>query len=340
MFDRVADLVAEHFPDAVLAPYVQTGATDSRHFTAICEHVYRFAPFRMSAAQRRAIHSYDEHLGVDGVPGRHRLVPGPDRGTPDAGFPKPAWENDAWAPRRRPAGVRAHLTVPWSATSAPAALPRPSGCSSKDQWVDLQIQEAMKRGDFDNLPGAGKPIEGLGTDHDPDWWLKKLVEREKISVLPPALQLRKDDAELDAKLDRHTAESEVRRELEEFNARVMKARYTPVDGPPLITMPRDVEAEVDAWRERRLARRSARRPPGRPRHRPRSRQPLVAAGSGAVPAERLPRAVPLTGQAGFSHTDTCCSLSAVNGVRSQSAHRSFSRNPAIRAIRSSSAGHT
>ena len=123
------------------------------------------------------------------------------------------------------------------------------------EWVDLQIKEAMARGDFDNLPGAGKPIEGLGATHDPDWWLKRLVEREKISVLPPALQLRKDDAELDARLDRHTAESEVRRELEEFNARVMKARYTPVDGPPLITMPRDVETEVDAWRERRLARR-------------------------------------------------------------------------------------
>jgi hypothetical protein len=127
----------------------------------------------------------------------------------------------------------------------------------KDQWVDLQIQEAMKRGDFDNLPGAGKPIEGLGAQHDPDWWLKKLVEREKISVLPPALQLRKDDAELDAKLDRHTSESEVRRMLEDFNARVMHARYTPVDGPPLVTMPRDVDAEVDAWRERRLARRRA-----------------------------------------------------------------------------------
>jgi hypothetical protein len=76
-----------------------------------------------------------------------------------------------------------------------------------------------------------------------------------VSVLPPALQLRKDDAELDGKLDRHTAETEVRRELEEFNARVMRARYTPVDGPPLITMPRDDETEVDAWRERRLARR-------------------------------------------------------------------------------------
>lgn len=124
------------------------------------------------------------------------------------------------------------------------------------EYVDLQITQAMERGDFDNLPGAGKPIKNLGAQHDPDWWVKQLIEREKISgVLPPALQLRKDDAELDGKLDRHTAESEVRRELEEFNARVMKARYTPVDGPPLVTMPRDVEAEVVAWRERSLAQR-------------------------------------------------------------------------------------
>jgi hypothetical protein len=128
--------------------------------------------------------------------------------------------------------------------------------SRQHEYVDLAITQAMERGDFDDLPGAGKPIKGLGTQHDPNWWVKQLIEREKITgVLPPALQLRKDDAELEERLDRHTAESEVRRELEEFNARVMKARYTPVDGPPLVTMPRDVEAEVDAWRERRLARR-------------------------------------------------------------------------------------
>ncbi len=132
----------------------------------------------------------------------------------------------------------------------------------KAEWVDQQIRVAMERGDFDNLPGAGKPIADLGAQHDPDWWLKRLIEREKITgVLPPALQLRKDDAELDARLDRHTAESEVRRLLEEFNARVLKARYTPVDGPPLVTMPRDVDAEVERWRERRRARREADRTP-------------------------------------------------------------------------------
>ena len=53
------------FPDAVPAPYVLMAATDSRFFTAICDRVYRFAPFRMTKTQRESIHSYDERLGVD-----------------------------------------------------------------------------------------------------------------------------------------------------------------------------------------------------------------------------------------------------------------------------------
>jgi carboxypeptidase PM20D1 len=64
-FDLVVATIASLFPDAIPAAYVMTGATDSRHFTDLCEHVYRFAPFRMTAAQRQAIHSYDEHLDVD-----------------------------------------------------------------------------------------------------------------------------------------------------------------------------------------------------------------------------------------------------------------------------------
>lgn len=133
------------------------------------------------------------------------------------------------------------------------------------EYVDQQIRLAMQRGEFDNLPGAGKPITDLGSQHDPDWWLKKLIEREQITgVLPAALQLRKDDAELDALLDRHSSEREVRRELEDFNARVMRARYTPVDGPPLVTMPRDVEAEVAAWRARRTTRSARPAPPTPP----------------------------------------------------------------------------
>ncbi|WP_312856363.1 DnaJ family domain-containing protein [Nocardioides pelophilus] len=124
-------------------------------------------------------------------------------------------------------------------------------------WVDLQIKRAIERGDFDDLPGAGKPITGLGEQHDPEWWVKQLVERERIAVLPPSLQLRKDDAALDALLDGLASGAEVRSAVEDFNARVIHARYTPTDGPPLITMPRDVDETVAAWQDRRAARRRA-----------------------------------------------------------------------------------
>jgi len=131
-------------------------------------------------------------------------------------------------------------------------------------WVDVQIRQAMERGEFENLPGYGKPIEGLGEHHDPDWWLKKLVERERITVLPPSVALRKEDAELDATLDRCFSEAEVRHHVEDFNSRVIRARYSLSPGPPLVTMPRDVDATVEAWKERREARRAARPAPAAP----------------------------------------------------------------------------
>ncbi|MDO9496475.1 MAG: M20 family peptidase [Nocardioides sp.] len=77
-FALLESTITEVFPDAVPAPYVMMAATDSRFFTGICERVYRFAPFRMTKAQRQAIHSFDEHLGVDafvdGVRWYQRLI--------------------------------------------------------------------------------------------------------------------------------------------------------------------------------------------------------------------------------------------------------------------------
>jgi carboxypeptidase PM20D1 len=70
-FGHLEATIRQVYPDAVAAPYVMLAATDSRFFTAICDRVYRFAPFRMTRAQRVSIHGFDERIGVqdylDGV---------------------------------------------------------------------------------------------------------------------------------------------------------------------------------------------------------------------------------------------------------------------------------
>ena len=120
------------------------------------------------------------------------------------------------------------------------------------QIVETAIQQAMRRGDFDNLPGAGKPLPGLSGTHDPDWWIRRKIEREQLTGLgPPALVLRTEDSELEARLDRLASEGAVREHLETFNRRIVEARRQLQGGPPVITPTRDVEGEIDRWRQRR-----------------------------------------------------------------------------------------
>ncbi|MBG6224287.1 hypothetical protein IWX63_000842 [Arthrobacter sp. CAN_A2] len=133
----------------------------------------------------------------------------------------------------------------------------------------LIVDRAVARGDFDNLALAGKPIPGLGEGHDPDWWVKGLIQRENITGLGPrAILLRTEDAELDARLDRQYTERQVREILEDFNDRVVDARRQLLGGPPVITPLRDVDAEVQRWRDRRASARrdaEAATPPEPPR---------------------------------------------------------------------------
>lgn len=162
-------------------------------------------------------------------------------------------ESEEWPEGRPP---RPAQDGPRSERGGPAAAA--ARIRQQQTWVDHQIRAAMERGEFDDLPGAGKPIADLGTEHDPDWWLRKLVERERLVVLPLSVQLRKEDAGLDAELDRLATEKAVRARIEDFNERVVKARYALPEGPPLITMPRDVDETVAAWAQRREARLAAR----------------------------------------------------------------------------------
>jgi hypothetical protein len=123
------------------------------------------------------------------------------------------------------------------------------------QIVEISIQQAMRRGDFDDLPGAGKPLTGLQNAYDPNWWIRQKIERERLTGLgPPALTLRTEDAELEDRLDAAPSEEAARAMLADFNARIIEARRQLQGGPPVVTRTRDVDAELRRWRDRRDAR--------------------------------------------------------------------------------------
>lgn len=155
---------------------------------------------------------------------------------------------------------RGHAARYWArqtgdADTEPKPAPVHLTAANQHEFVESAIQIAIRRGEFDDLPGAGKPIEGLGTHHDPDWWIRRKIETENLSGLgPPAILLRTEDRGLDETLDALSRENDVREAVEDFNRRVIEARRQLQGGPPVVTRTRDVDVECAAWRERRAAR--------------------------------------------------------------------------------------
>ncbi len=129
---------------------------------------------------------------------------------------------------------------------------KPAG-DSWDNWIESQIRVAMDRGDFDKLPGHGKPLPDQGETFDPMWWVKQLAEREQLSILPPALELRrKVETEL-AAIEMIADEAAVRRRLKALNAEIGKFNATVLDGPPTNLAKLDIDQVVAKWRRTRTS---------------------------------------------------------------------------------------
>src|SRR5262249_55979865 len=121
---------------------------------------------------------------------------------------------------------------------------------SWESWLDEQIAQARAEGAFDNLEGAGKPLADLDQGDDPDWWVKKLIAREKISVLPPSLELlRKVEAEM-ARVWTLGDEADVRGRVTALNGQISRANARMAEGPASRLAILDVDAIVEDWRRR------------------------------------------------------------------------------------------
>ncbi len=129
---------------------------------------------------------------------------------------------------------------------------KPPG-TSWETWIDVQVRVAREQGAFDNLPGAGKPLPNLDQEYDPLWWVKQLIQREQVSILPPSLELlRKVEKEL-AAIEKLDDEATVRRRVAALNVEIAKVNATVLEGPPTRLGTLDVDRVVARWRRTRTA---------------------------------------------------------------------------------------
>ena len=63
-FALVSAAVRSVYPDAAVAPYVMVQASDARHFSQVCDSVYRFMPFDLTKEELAALHAADEQISV------------------------------------------------------------------------------------------------------------------------------------------------------------------------------------------------------------------------------------------------------------------------------------
>lgn len=128
---------------------------------------------------------------------------------------------------------------------------KPPG-TSFTSWIDQQISEAERRGAFDNLPGAGKPIPRRGDDEDgAQAWLRQYLRREGVSgeeLLPIPLRLRKEIERLTETAQELHSEKEVREVVAGLNERIAEWRRIP-QGPPIVVPLVDEELMVSRWRD-------------------------------------------------------------------------------------------
>ncbi|MBV6759713.1 DnaJ family domain-containing protein [Rhodococcus opacus] len=128
---------------------------------------------------------------------------------------------------------------------------KPPGVSF-ESWIDKQIRLAQERGDFDDLPGAGKPIPAGDVD-DELWWVKNYLRRENLptdSLLPTPLQLRKEIERLPDTIRGIPSEQAVRDVVAQLNLQIVEWLRAP-SGPRIPVSPVDADEVVATWRQQK-----------------------------------------------------------------------------------------
>jgi len=66
-FEALATTVRQVFPDVLPVPYLMLGATDSRHYAAICDNLFRFTPCLTEKDDLPRVHGINERISIEAL---------------------------------------------------------------------------------------------------------------------------------------------------------------------------------------------------------------------------------------------------------------------------------
>ena len=116
--------------------------------------------------------------------------------------------------------------------------------------AESRIEQSIREGGFDNLPGFGQPLDFDSMDMSEHWWLKQKANQENLSVLPPALELKRDVQQACQRIMQLDSEQTVRNALNKLNEHIRAANMRILWGPPSQVLPVDVDDFLSLWKSR------------------------------------------------------------------------------------------
>ena len=93
---------------------------------------------------------------------------------------------------------------------------------SFEKIAEQRIKEAQERGEFDDLPGRGKPLNIEDDSRIPDDLRLAYKILKNADCLPPEVQLRKEIRQMEDMLGYIPEEKEKYRQIKRINYRIMK----------------------------------------------------------------------------------------------------------------------
>lgn len=88
--------------------------------------------------------------------------------------------------------------------------------------IEKRIKEALEKGEFDHLPGRGKPLEIEDDSNVPEDLRLAYKVLKNADCLPPELQLKKEIRQMEDMLEGIPDEKEKYRQIKRINYKIMQ----------------------------------------------------------------------------------------------------------------------